>query len=113
MFNRPLFLSVRDDGTATRLISILNTLYLAELFGDRALGKFFWNDQFVPYVYGETLDRRSDFRIFNKQRIIGQSVEAKERIFSQSFIDKYYINNIYNYSTNDMFIDKFIYQDDV
>ncbi|MFY4734268.1 hypothetical protein, partial [Campylobacter jejuni] len=113
MFNRSLFLSVRDDGTATRLISILNTLYLAELFGDRTLGKFFWNDQFVPYVYGETLDRRSDFRIFNKQRIIGQSVEAKERIFSQSFIDKYYINNIYNYSTNDMFIDKFIYQDDV
>lgn len=109
--SEPFIISARDDGTATRLISILNAFFLSDLLNNKNGPKFFWNDDFIPYVYGETIDIGNNFRDFNKSKIIGQSIEKKENIFSKEFIDNYFIENKYNYYTNDIFTQNNIHND--
>ncbi|HED6124685.1 TPA: hypothetical protein R5W25_001080, partial [Campylobacter jejuni] len=74
-----LFISVRDDGVATRLLSILNAMYLADKFYDIRNMRFFWNDEIV--LFGNYYINNNS-RKFENCNIIGQSVGKVESIFS-------------------------------
>ncbi|HEF6473409.1 TPA: hypothetical protein SAT26_001748, partial [Campylobacter jejuni] len=92
-----LFISVRDDGVATRLLSILNAMYLADKFYDIRNMRFFWNDEIV--LFGNYYINNNS-RKFENCNIIGQSVGKVESIFSSNFIKKHYLENKYLYTTN-------------
>lgn len=92
-----LFISVRDDGVATRLLSILNAMYLADKFYDIKNMRFFWNNKVVLFN-NYYIDNNS--REFENCNIIGQSVDKVESIFSLNFINKHYLENEYFYTTN-------------
>lgn len=92
-----LFISVRDDGVATRLLSILNAMYLADKFYDIKNMKFFWNEELVLF---NNYYINNNSRKFENCNIIGQSVGKVESIFSSNFIKKHYLENKYLYNTN-------------
>lgn len=105
-----LFISVRDDGVATRLLSILNALYLADKFGTMESMKFFWNSNLVLF---NKYYINNDKRIFENCNIIGQSVGPVNLIFSDSFIKKHYMDNVNNYTTNVPYLKNYNYPEDV
>ncbi|EKE4816925.1 hypothetical protein OU083_001795, partial [Campylobacter jejuni] len=98
------FIAVRDDGTGSRLISLLNTFYLCDKItsSDKNV-RFFWNDKIVLYKTAVSADPGNNFKNIGDQKVIGSSIEPKEEIFDKSFIEQFFIENKYNYNTNWLF----------
>ncbi|EAI4303027.1 sugar transferase [Campylobacter lari] len=104
-----LFISVRDDGVATRLLSMLNAFYLADKFQTINSMKFFWNSNLVLF---DKYYINNDQRNFENSNIIGQSVGPVELIFSDTFIKRHYLNNTNNYTTNIPYLKNYDYPED-
>ncbi|MBZ7929183.1 hypothetical protein [Campylobacter molothri] len=101
-----LFISVRDDGVGTRLLSLLNAMYLADKFYDIKNMRFFWNDEIVLF---NNYYINNNSRQFENCDIIGQSVGKVESIFNSNFIKKHYLENKYLYNTNMAYSNKYSY----
>ncbi|EJK6698321.1 hypothetical protein NLM39_001733, partial [Campylobacter coli] len=80
----------RTDGTGSRLIALMNAMYLAKILNKEF--KFTWKN-YIPFT------KDSDTNNFRKVKdnnvsILGLCVESYIEIFSKNFIDKYFLENI-------------------
>ncbi|KGI55461.1 hypothetical protein [Campylobacter sp. MIT 97-5078] len=101
--NGPYFVAVRDDGSGSRFLSLLNAFYLASMIASEKNVKFFWNDSIVIYKDAVSADKGNNFRQVGQQRVIGSSIEKKEEVFTEEFIEKFFLENTYSYNTNWLF----------
>jgi len=101
----PLFVSVRDDGSGSRFIGLLNTFYLAQKMNLDAKDhvRFFWTEKPIYYLDNTNTEDEKKFKKENNYKIIGASIEKKEEVFAKEFIQKYYLDNIFDYNTNWLF----------
>lgn len=85
------FVMNRKDGLGAKLFSMVNTLYLADRLGGGDLNhaKFLWNEERYAQNNKENASTR-----FNDGKVIGMSVERKEQVFSQDFINKHYLASL-------------------
>lgn len=101
----PLFVSVRDDGSGSRFIGLLNTFYLAlkMKLDIKKHVRFFWNEKPIFYLDNTNTEDEKKFKQDNNYKIIGASIEKKEEVFAKEFIQQYYLDNIFDYNTNWLF----------
>ncbi|EOU2154051.1 hypothetical protein ACNS8W_000830 [Campylobacter coli] len=85
-----IIIANRTDGTGSRLISLMNAMYLAKILNKQV--KFTWKN-YIPFT------KDSDTNNFRKVEndnvsILGLCVESHTEIFSKNFIDKYFLESI-------------------
>ncbi|QKF74866.1 sugar transferase [Campylobacter lari] len=85
-----MIIANRTDGTGSRLISLMNAMYLAKILNKQV--KFTWKN-YIPFT------KDSDTNNFRKVEndnvsILGLCVESHTEIFSKNFIDKYFLESI-------------------
>ncbi|EAK0451494.1 coiled-coil domain-containing protein [Campylobacter lari] len=100
MSGNKFFLANRTDGLGSRLVGILNAFYLAKKSNNDSAVRFSWitpKDFSLKYnkCFGNGSDNgayQNDFR-GTDVKIIGMSIEEKEKVFNSEFISKYYISS--------------------
>ncbi|MBF7067651.1 hypothetical protein IY885_05195, partial [Campylobacter volucris] len=86
-----IVLANRTDGTGSRLIALMNAIYLAEILNNKQV-KFTWKN-YIPFTKDSDVN---NFRKIenNNVSVLGLCVEPHIEIFSKNFIDKYFLENI-------------------
>ncbi|MFY4727218.1 hypothetical protein ACOTVF_08485 [Campylobacter jejuni] len=84
-----IILANRTDGMGSRIMAILNALYISDRFKNYSV-KIYWESNRFHKDNSENINFRGD----EKSRIIGMSVEYKENIFDLNFLNKYFIDKL-------------------
>lgn len=88
----------REDGLGSRINNMLSCLYLANKLGSIENFRFLWD---CGRFYQDNHEN-VNFRGLNKENIVlGMSAEKKENIFSNTFIEKYFLHKESSFIKNE------------
>ncbi|HDZ5096077.1 TPA: hypothetical protein RTH09_001627, partial [Campylobacter jejuni] len=82
-------LANRTDGMGSRIVAILNALYISQRFKNYSV-KIYWESNGFYKDNSYNINFRGD----EKSRIIGMSVEYKENIFDSNFLSRYFLSKL-------------------